>query len=159
MDHEDDGLTSGNHVVTVVSYQIDGTASIQRFDAQQFPALSTSTIYGAGLADLDFNGQIDANDVALFGQVLQSDNQQFNAAADFNGDGQIDNSDFLLLYSTLQANHADAATLAAYQQLLGPPPGGYDRRRSEPDAGGEPAVGHNAEIERFMVVQRRRQFR
>ena len=122
---EDDGLTSGNHVATVVSYQIDGTASIQRFDAQQFPALSTSTIYGAGLGDLDFNGHIDANDVDLFGQVLPSDNQQFNPAADLNGDGQIDNADLLLFYSTLEAAHADAATLAAYQQLLGPPPGGY----------------------------------
>ncbi|HEX7446069.1 MAG TPA: dockerin type I domain-containing protein [Pirellulales bacterium] len=122
---EDDGLTSGNHVATVVSYQIDGTASIERFDAQQFPALSTSTIYGAGLGDLDFNGQIDAHDVALFGQMLESDNQQFNPAADFNGDGQIDNSDFLSFYSKLQADHADATTLAAYQQLLGPPPGGY----------------------------------
>lgn len=122
---EDGGLTSGNHVVTVVAYQIDGTASIQRFDAQQFPGLSTSTIYGAGLGDLDFDGQIEANDVALFGRVLQSDNQQFNPAADFNSDGQIDNSDLLLLYSKLQADHADAATLAAYQQLLGPPPGGY----------------------------------
>ncbi len=122
---EDDGLTSGNHVATVVSYQIDGAASIQRFDAQQFPALSTSTIYGSGLGDLDFNGQIDANDVALFGQVLESDNQQFNPVADFNGDGQIDSSDLLAFYSTLQADHAGAATLAAYQQLLGPPPGGY----------------------------------
>lgn len=113
------GLTSGNHVATVVSYQVDGSASIQRF-----PGLFTSTIYGSGLGDLDFDGKIDANDVELFGRVLESHNTQFNPAADLNGDGQIDSTDLILLYPTLLAAHADAATLAAFQQLLGPAAGG-----------------------------------
>jgi alpha-amylase len=39
------GLTNGNHVATVVSYQVDGSANVQRF-----PGLFTSTIFGAGSA-------------------------------------------------------------------------------------------------------------
>src|SRR5262249_59889976 len=87
------GVTSGNHVVTVVSFKMDGTANVQRF-----PGLAASTIFGAGLGDLNFDGRIDAADGNLFGQVLASNNAQFNPAADMNGDGRIDNSDLLLLY-------------------------------------------------------------
>jgi hypothetical protein len=114
------GLTSGNHVATVVSFQIDGSATVQRF-----PGLFTATIFGAGLGDLDFDGDVDAADVTQFGQVLASNEGTFNPAADLNGDGLVDNSDLLLLDQRLQAVHADAAALAAYQQLLGPPPGGF----------------------------------
>jgi hypothetical protein len=114
------GLTNGNHVATVVSYQIDGSANVQRF-----PGLYTSTIFGAGLGDLNFDGQIDASDVNLFGQVLASNNSQFNPAGDLNGDGVIDNSDLLLLYPRLIQVGASAATLAAYNALLGPPANGF----------------------------------
>lgn len=117
---EDAGLTSSNHVATVVSYQVDGNANVQRF-----PGLATSTPNGSGMGDLDDDGKIDANDVNLFAQVLESNGTQFNAAADFNGDGIIDNSDLLLFYPALIAAKADAATLAAYFQLLGPIVGGY----------------------------------
>jgi alpha-amylase len=117
---DDTGVTSGNHVATVVSYQIDGSANVQRF-----PGLFTSTIYGAGLGDLNFDGTIDAADVNLFGQVLASDNQQFNPAADLNGDGVIDNTDLLLLDQRLEQGGASPATFAAYDQLLGPLAGGY----------------------------------
>jgi hypothetical protein len=109
------GLTNGNHVATVVSYELSGNYNIQRF-----PGLYTSTIFGAGLGDLNFDGQIDANDVNLFAQVLNSNNGQLNPAADFNGDGSIDNSDLLLYYPVLQ-NVGDPNALAAYNQLLGPP--------------------------------------
>jgi hypothetical protein len=115
------GLTNGNHVATVVSYQIDGNANVQRF-----PGLFTSTIFGAGLGDVNFDGQYNGTDITQFGQVLNSNNSQFNPAADLNGDGVIDNSDLLLLYPRLQSVGAGAATLAAYQQqLLGPPSTGY----------------------------------
>jgi Dockerin type I domain len=113
------GLTSGNHVATVVSYRLSGTYNIQRF-----PGLYTSTIFGAGLGDLNFDGRIDATDVNLFGQVLNSNNSQFNPAADFNGDGSIDNSDLLLYYPVLQTV-GDPNALAAYNQLLGPPLAGF----------------------------------
>ncbi len=114
------GLTSGYHVLTVVDFQADGTYGIQRF-----PGFFTTTIYGAGLGDLNFDGQINADDVNLFSQVLGSGNGQFNPAADMNGDGVIDNSDLLLLYQTLVQVGADPTTLAAYNQLLGPPAAGF----------------------------------
>jgi hypothetical protein len=113
------GLTSGNHVATVVTFEISGNYSIERFSG-----LFTSTIFGAGLGDLDFDGRIDANDVNLFAQVLASNNAQFNPAADFNGDGSIDNSD-LLLYDGILQNVGDANALAAYGQILGPSPAGF----------------------------------
>jgi hypothetical protein len=88
------GLTSGNHVATVVTYDVSGDYSMQRI-----PGLYTSTIYGAGLGDLNFDGKYDSTDVQLFGNLLASNNTQFNPAADFNGDGIIDNSD-LILFTT-----------------------------------------------------------
>jgi len=114
------GLTSGYHVATVVTFELSG-----RYNIQRFPGLFTSPIYGMGLGDLDFDGRIDAQDIDLFRQVLASNNTQFNPAGDFNGDGVIDNSDLLLLYRRLQEVGADAATFAAYNQLLGPPAEGF----------------------------------
>src|SRR5205085_10680894 len=69
------GLTSGNHVITLVSFQVDGSANVQRF-----PGLFTSTIFVTGLVDLNFDGTSNAADVNLFGQVLASNNHQFNPA-------------------------------------------------------------------------------
>jgi hypothetical protein len=114
------GLTSGNHVLTVVSFEVTG-----RYDVQRFPGFYTSTIFGAGLGELNFDGAIDAADVNLFGQLLASNDTQFNPAADLNGDGRIDTIDLLLLYQRLLDVNADADTLAAYDALLGPPADGY----------------------------------
>jgi hypothetical protein len=113
------GLTNGNHVATVVTLEISGNYNIQRF-----AGLYTSTIFGAGLGDLNFDGRIDATDVNLFTQILNSSNSQFNPAADFNGDGRIDNSDLLLYYPVLQ-NVGDPNALTAYNQILGPPLAGF----------------------------------
>jgi Dockerin type I domain len=113
-------LTHGNHVATVVSYEMTG-----RYNIQRFPGLFTSTIYGAGFGDLNFDGRVNAVDIALFRQVLASENQQFNPAADLSGDGLVDNADLLPLWYRLWEVGADEATYAAYQEILGPPPGGY----------------------------------
>jgi hypothetical protein len=114
------GLTNGNHVITVVTIKIDGSATVQRFSGWY-----TSTIFGAGLGDLNFDGRIDAQDINLFSQVMVSNNSQFNPAADMNGDGVIDNSDLLLLYPRLISFGVDQPTLDAYNQLLGPPEAGF----------------------------------
>jgi glycosidase len=114
------GVTSGNHVATVVAYQLDGSASVQRF-----PGLFASTIFGAGLGDLNFDGQYTPADMTAFDQVLLSNNSQFNPAADLNGDGLVNNSDLLQLYSRLQTVGAGAATLLAYNQILGLPLTGF----------------------------------
>jgi hypothetical protein len=121
------GLTSGNHVATVVSYEISGNVNVQRF-----PGLFTSTIFGAGLGDLNFDGQYTAADVNLFGQVLNSNNAQFNPAADLNGDGKIDNADPLQLYPRLQAVGANPATFAAYNALFGIASSGFTDVKGNP---------------------------
>jgi hypothetical protein len=114
------GLTNGNHVFTVVAYDMAGGVSVSRF-----PGFYTSTIYGSGLGDLNFDGQVNSTDITLFNQVLTSNNTQFNPAADMNGDGVVNNSDLILLYPRLQAVGASAATFAAYNNLLGPPAAGF----------------------------------
>lgn len=118
------GVTSGNHVATVVSYKIDGTYNIQRFTASQSPVLSISTGIGAGLGDLDFDGKYTAADVDLFRRVFYSHNTLFNPAADFNGDGLVDGNDVMLLGAKLRAVGADAATMADYNSLA--LPGDFD---------------------------------
>lgn len=107
------GLGHGNHVLTVVTFEMTGTWNVQRF-AGQF----TSTIFGAGLGDTTFNGLYDVADVDAFAHVFFSDNALFNAAADFDGNGLIDRIDLDLFGDKLVTVGADAATLAAYQSLL-----------------------------------------
>ncbi len=106
------GVNSGNNVITVVTFRPTGTYNIQRF-----PGYLTSTIYGAGLGDLNFDGSINASDISLFHNVLVSNNQQFNPAADINGDGYVDTIDAILLKGTLTAANVDAATMQAYNNF------------------------------------------
>jgi autotransporter-associated beta strand protein len=106
------GVDNGNNVITVVTTRPTGTYSIQRF-----PGYLTSTIYGAGLGDLNFDGHINSSDISLFHNVLATNNQQFNPAADINGDGYIDTIDAILLKGTLTAANADATTMQAYNNF------------------------------------------
>ncbi len=108
------GLTSGNHVATIVSYKPDGTYNIQRI-----AGLYTSTIYGQGLGDLLFDGQYNVADVNAFGSLLASNNTEFNPAADYLGTGVITAQDLLPFGQTLREHDASSATMAAYNQLLG----------------------------------------
>ncbi len=105
-------LTNGNHVMTVVTYKPDGTYNIQRF-----AGLYTSTIFGAGLGDLNFDGQFNVADVNAFASLLASNNTQFNPAADFLGTGVITPEDLIGFGAKLHQVGADSATLAAYNQL------------------------------------------
>ena len=112
------GVTTGNHVATVVTFEKTGNFSIQRFTG-----LFTSTGIGAGFGDMDFDGAFEATD--LLGQnngsvedVLYSQNNQFNAAFDVNGDGLGDNRDLFALDNELSSGGADASTLIAYNELL-----------------------------------------
>lgn len=107
------GITSGNHVATIVTFEETGTYSVQRV-----PGLFASTIFGAGLGDLTFNGLYEPNDITEFGRILLSFNTLFNPAADLNGDGLIDFVDLNLLGDRLLAVNAPPQTLAAYNLLL-----------------------------------------
>lgn len=113
-------LTHGNHVATLVTYEMTG-----RYNIQRFPGLFTSTILGRGLGDLNFDGAVTPTDMQLFRQVLASENQQFNPAADLNGDGLVDNADLLMLWYRLWEVGVSEETVAAFLEILGPPPGGY----------------------------------
>ncbi len=110
---EFDGMTSGNHVLTVVTYEQDGTYNIQRY-----PGYSTQTIYGAGLGDVNFDGTYSPTDVELFAQVYDSNGALFNPAADLNGDGLVNYTDLILLGQRLVQVNASQATLNEYYFLL-----------------------------------------
>ncbi|HAY78952.1 MAG TPA: hypothetical protein DCY79_04025, partial [Planctomycetaceae bacterium] len=107
------GLTHGNHVATVVSFEPTGNVNVQRY-----PGLFTSTIFGSGLGDLNHDGAVDPTDLLLFQTLLTSNNTQFNAAGDFDADGDHDVQDLSLYHQQLVTDSADAVTLAAFDALV-----------------------------------------
>jgi alpha-amylase len=111
------GIQSGNHVVTIVSYRPTGAYNIQRIPGQYF-----ATSIGAGLGDLNFDGQITSGDLAntagCFEQILYSQNTQFNPAADINGDGRINTYDLLGLQSVLMADGVSQSVLDTYTGVV-----------------------------------------
>ncbi|MFP6700996.1 MAG: GEVED domain-containing protein, partial [Planctomycetaceae bacterium] len=106
-------LTHGNHVATVVTFEPSGNSNVQRI-----PGLFTSTIFGAGLGDLDTDGDIDGADIAIFETILQGNNSQFNPAGDFDADGDHDLLDLSLFHQALLNSGANPATLAAFDTLV-----------------------------------------
>jgi hypothetical protein len=115
------GLTNGNHVLTVVSYEETGRVNIQRY-----PGYYTSTIFGSGFGDLNFNGSVDSSDIISFFNIVNSGNTLFNPAADLNGDGLVDQADVALLGTQLTGNYAADNVQNAYRILKGvviPEPG------------------------------------
>ena len=84
-------IPHGNNVVTIVSYEPSGNHNVQRISGQFF-----STIVGAGLGDVDFDGDIDVFDKHQMQSLIASNDSQFNAAADFNADGSLTTSDLTL---------------------------------------------------------------
>lgn len=107
------GLSHGNHVATIVTFEIGGTFNIQRE-----AGLFTSTIFGRGLGDLDFDGNFGADDINIFEQALLSANTIFNPAGDLDGNGLINSIDLNLLGDELIAGGANGATLSAYNSLV-----------------------------------------
>lgn len=103
------GLTSGNHVATVVTFKPDGTSNVQRF-----AGLFTSTIFGAGLGDINHDGAYTIGDVEAFKALYYSNNSQFDAAGDFTADGLINNADISLFGQKLQQAGANQAALSDF---------------------------------------------
>ena len=102
----------GNSVATIVAFEPTGTWNIQRF-----PGLFADTAIGAGLGDLDFDGQYRVDDVDLFESVLQSQQRDFNPAGDFNSDGLTTYTDLLLFGARLGEVAAGEATTSAWEAL------------------------------------------
>ena len=107
------GLVHGNHAITLVSFEPTGNLNVQRFGGN-----FVSTIFGAGLGDLNHDSGYSPFDIELFEQLLLADNTLFNPAADLDGDGWIDLTDLDLLGDRLVDVNADASTLGAYEQLV-----------------------------------------
>ena len=109
-------VLSGNHVVTVVTYEPTGNLNVQRFTG-----IHTDTNIGRGFGDVTGDGFIRANDltgVGSFQQVLMSQNTEFNAAADSNGDGLVDDRDLFDLEGAIGAGTTDPRVYDAYVALL-----------------------------------------
>lgn len=108
------GVTSGAHVATVVTFEPTGNANVQRF-----AGLVTQTGLGAGFGDLDHDNQVAPSDLSGpggFEEVLYSQNEQFNPAADLTGDGLVDTRDLLALPDALVGSPSQ--TLAELDQVL-----------------------------------------
>ncbi len=96
-------------------------------NVQRFPGFLTTTSLGAGFGDLNFNNTYAPDDVSLFTTVFNSNNTQFNPAADLDGDGRVGESDLLLLGPRYTAVSASAATKQSYNNLLINPATGNTR--------------------------------
>ena len=59
-------MTSGNHVVTVVTYEPTGNFNIQRF-----PGLFTQTTIGLGFGDMNSSGAYTTSDIRCSGALQQ----------------------------------------------------------------------------------------
>lgn len=103
-------VSTGNHVVTTVTYEITGNYSVQRF-----AGLGVTSGYGVGLGDLNHNNGYEVGDVYGttygFESVLYSQNAKFNPAADITADGKVDDNDLWQLRPTLIANNAPSVVV------------------------------------------------
>ncbi|TWT48595.1 Alpha-amylase precursor [Botrimarina hoheduenensis] len=109
-------VTTGNHAVTIVTFEQTGNSNVQRFGG-----VWTTTSQGLGLGDLDADGLLEVSDISGpggFEQVLASNNALFDAAADVTADGRIDTRDLLELGPELVALGGSAAVLAEYSSAL-----------------------------------------
>jgi alpha-amylase len=116
------GLSTGNHVATIVTFEPTGNYSIQRL-----PGLFTPTDNGAGFGDTDADGSLELSDIRCSGvvcnnnsveDILYSQNAKFRATFDVNGDGLGDNRDLFALGDKLVAAEAGQAVLDSYTDLL-----------------------------------------
>lgn len=118
------GVSHGNHVVTVVTYEETGNSNIQRFAGQY-----TQTTIGLGFGDMNSSNAYSTTDIRCSSgtgacgnnsveDVLYSQNTKFAAAFDVNGDGLGDNRDLFLLGNELVARGAGQTVLNSYTDLL-----------------------------------------
>jgi glycosidase len=110
-------VKDGIHAVTILTVESTGTFNIQRFSG-----FTTTGGNGAGIGDLNADDLFSPDDIATvpgsFEDILYSQNDLFNAAADANADGLVDNRDLFLLQAALTTGGADQATLLALTGVL-----------------------------------------
>lgn len=109
-------VETGNHVVTIVSFEPTGNSNVQRF-----AGVFTDTNIGLGFGDVTGDGFLRPDDIfgiGSFSQFLFSQDTEFHAAADSNGDGLIDNRDLFDLEEAILAGTNDPRVYNAYVDLL-----------------------------------------
>ncbi len=102
-----DGLKNGNHVLTIVTYEITGNVNVQRL-----PGLDVDVVVGRGVGDVNGSGFFAPSDVTGFNSFetyLYSRGNQFDPAADIDGDGDVDTLDLFQLESI----YRDAGSVTA----------------------------------------------
>jgi hypothetical protein len=82
------------------------------------PFLSVTGAIGAGVGDLNGDGQFTSTDVTQLGSIVQGNGTSFTAAGDINGDGLINLSDIFLMGPLLTSHNASAATMSSYASLI-----------------------------------------
>ncbi len=111
------GVPNGNNVFTIVTFEITGNNNIQRY-----AGVTPGNVRGAGLGDLNHDGQIAQADITGtnfgFEAELYRRNNSFNPAADMNADGLIDSRDLFALESHLAATNALPAVQADMRQVV-----------------------------------------
>src|SRR5206468_3403122 len=116
------GVSTGNHVATIVTYEPTGNFNIQRV-----PGLFTQTNIGGGFGDMNLDKQFTVSDIRCSGgicnngsaeDILYSQNSKFKAAFDVNGDGLGDDRDLFALGDKLVAAGAGQDVLNSYTDLL-----------------------------------------
>src|SRR3954447_2916877 len=116
------GLATGNHVATIVTFEPTGNFSIQRV-----PGQFTATNIGGGFGDMNSDKIFSVSDIRCAGttcnngsveDILYSQNTKFKAAFDVNADGLGDNRDLFALGGYLLAGGAGQDVLDSYTALL-----------------------------------------
>jgi hypothetical protein len=101
-------LTNGNHVATVVTYEITGNVNVQRMPGLY--VFSPGSPNGAG--DVTLDGLYANDDVDGFARLVTSHDTLFSAVADLDGDGLMTVSDWARFGQELRALHDGGVTRA-----------------------------------------------
>ncbi len=109
-------LPSGNHVVSVVTFEPTGNSSVTRF-----VGLIVSGTRGAGVGDLDWNNVFNVNDIIGFRGIeksIENADINFNPAADITADGLINTNDLLAMGQILLDESVGSVVLDEYASAL-----------------------------------------
>ena len=144
-------LANGNHVATIVSYEITGNVNVQRR-----PGLFSFNPDGTGLGDVTTDGFYEGDDVDGFFTLVTGNNAAFSPAADFNGDGLMSALDWLAFGGELHRLHDTGLPKPGADGYLLVSQGTLDYYHSLTGAVPEPAAMSLIAIGGVALVRRRR---